>query len=81
MDISYEDRQKIMDEAVVEVHSANSEFLEAYKMPLKAFRGMYQVHILFNMIDSLVDKKIESIINQRIQEFLDEENGKNRRQK
>lgn len=79
VEISYEERQKIMDEAVIEVHSTNAEFLEAFKMPLKAFRGMYQVHILFNMIDSLVDKKVQAIVDKRIQEFLDEQNGKKRK--
>lgn len=79
LDISLEDRQKIMDEAVAEIHAANSEFLEAFKMPLKAFRGMYQTHILFNMVDKLVNDKIEKIVNDRIQEYLDEQNTKRRK--
>lgn len=61
VEISMEDRQKIMDEAVAEVHAQNADFLEAFKMPLKAFRGMYQVHILFNMIDKLVDTKFKKL--------------------
>lgn len=73
LELSMEERQKLMDEAVAEVHAANSDFLEAFKMPLKAFRGMYQVHILFNMVDSLVDKKIENLINSRIEDYLEEQ--------
>jgi len=79
VELSVEERQKIMDEAVAEVHAANADFLEAFKMPIKAFRGMYQTHILFDMVDKLVDKKIEKIINDRIQEYLDEQNLAKRR--
>lgn len=79
VEISMEDRQKIMDEAVAEVHAQNADFLEAFKMPLKAFRGMYQVHILFNMIDKLVDTKIQKVVDTRIQEYLDEQNTNKRK--
>lgn len=79
LDIPMEKRQKIMDEAVAEVHAANADFLEAFKMPLKSFRGMYQVHILFNMVDKLVDEKIQKIVDTRIQEYLDEQNSKRRK--
>lgn len=79
IELSVEERQKIMDEAVAEVHAANADFLEAFKMPIKAFRGMYQTHIFFNMVDKLVDKKIEKVINDRIQEYLDEQNLAKRR--
>lgn len=79
VEISIEERQKIMDEAVAEVHAQNADFLEAFKMPLKAFRGMYQVHILFNMIDKLVDTKIQKVVDTRIQEYLDEQNNSKRK--
>lgn len=78
VELSLEERGKILDEAVAEVHAANADFLEAFKMPLKAFRGMYQVHILFGMVDKLVDKKIEKFVNNRIQEYLDEQNSTRR---
>ena len=77
--LSMEERQKLMDEAVAEVHAQNADFLEAFKMPLKAFRGMYQTHILFCMVDKLVDKKIEKVVNDRIQEYLDEQNMNKKR--
>ena len=77
--LTIEERQKIMDEAVAEIHAANSDFLEQFKMPIKAFRGMYQVHILFGMIDKLVDEKIQNIVNDKIQEYLDEQNATRKR--
>ena len=79
LDIPMDKRQKIIDEAVAEVHAANADFLEALKMPIKAFRGMYQTHILFCMVDKLVDQKIEKLVNDRIQEYLDEQNAAKRR--
>ena len=79
LDIAMDKRQKIIDEAVAEVHAANADFLEAFKMPIKAFRGMYQTHILFCMVDKLVDQKIEKLVNDRIQEYLDEQNAAKRR--
>lgn len=79
LDIPLEERQKIMDEAVAEIHAANSDFLENYKLPLKSFRGMYQVHILFNMVDNLVNEKIEKVVNEKIQEYLDEQNNTRKR--
>ena len=79
LDIPMDKRQKIIDEAVAEVHAANADFLEAFKMPIKAFRGMYQTHILFCMVDKLVDQKIEKLVNDRIQEYLDEQNAAKRR--
>lgn len=79
LDIPMDKRQKIMDEAVAEVHAANADFLEMFKMPIKSFRGMYQVHILFCMVDKLVDQKIEKLVNERIQEYLDEQNSAKRR--
>ena len=79
LDIPMDKRQKIIDEAVAEVHAANADFLEAFKMPIKASRGMYQTHILFCMVDKLVDQKIEKLVNDRIQEYLDEQNAAKRR--
>ena len=79
VEVSIEERQKLMDEAVAEVHAQNADFLEAFKMPLKAFRGMYQTHILFCMVDKLVDQKIEKLVNERIQAYLDEQNTSKRR--
>ena len=79
LDIPMDKRQKIIDEAVAEVHAANADFLEAFKMPIKAFRGMYLTHILFCMVDKLVDQKIEKLVNDRIQEYLDEQNAAKRR--
>lgn len=79
LDIPMDKRQKIIDEAVAEVHAANADFLEAFKMSIKAFRGMYQTHILFCMVDKLVDQKIEKLVNDRIQEYLDEQNTAKRR--
>ena len=79
VELSVEDKQKLMDEAVAEVHAQHADFLEAFKMPLKAFRGMYTVHILFNMIDSLVEKKVLDVTNKRIQAYLDEQNAKKRK--
>ena len=79
LELTTEERQKIMDEAVAEVHAANAEFLERFKMPLKAFRGMYQVHILFNMINELVNRKIEKIVDTRINEYLEEQKTSKRK--
>ena len=79
LDIPMDKRQKIIDEAVAEVHAANADFLEAFKMPIKAFRAMYQTHILFCMVDKLVDQKIEKLVNDRIQDYLDEQNAAKRR--
>ena len=79
LDIPMDKRQKIIDEAVAEVHAANADFLEAFKMPIKAFRGMQQTHILVCMVDKLVDQKIEKMVNDRIQEYLDEQNTAKRR--
>lgn len=79
VEVTLEERQKLMDEAVAEVHAQNADFLEAFKMPLKAFRGMYQTHILFCMVDKLVEKKIEKLVDERIQAYLDEHNAAKRR--
>ena len=54
--LSLEERAQLIDEAILEIHSKNGDFLEAFKMPINSFRGMYQVYVLFRQVDELMKK-------------------------
>ena len=79
VELSMEDRGKIIDEAVLEIHAQHRDFLEQFKMPIKAFRGMYVVHTLFGMVDELVKEKCTQKLSENVQKYVDEENLKKRR--
>lgn len=77
--LSLEDRARIIDEALCEVHAQNADFLEKFSMPITSFRGMYQVHILFNRIDELIFEKCKEETAKRAEAFRKELELKKRR--
>ncbi len=79
VELSQEEKIKIMDEAIIEVHGENAEFLEKFKMPIKAFRGMYIVHTFFSMVDNLIKVKTQEKLNEKVNIYKEEEAAKKRR--
>lgn len=79
VELSGEEKTTIMDEAVLEVFTENSEFLEKFKMPIKAFRGMYIVHTLWRTIDDLINKKTQDKLAEKVKTYQKEEELKRRR--
>ena len=68
--LTQEDKNKILDEAVCEVHGANSEFFEAVKMNVGNFRNWYILHTLHKEVDRVADEKIKALGEARAKEFL-----------
>lgn len=79
VELSGEEKTAIMDEAVLEVFTENSEFLEKFKMPIKAFRGMYIVHTLWRTIDDLINKKTQDKLAEKVKTYQKEEELKRRK--
>lgn len=77
--LTLEERASLIDDAICEIHAQNSEFLEAFKMPITSFRGMYQVHVLFNRVDELIQTKCEEEVAKRAKQFQDDMDKKKRR--
>lgn len=73
VELSVEDRAKLMDEAVCEVHTANEALLEKLKMSITMFRNMYIVHTFFDQIDKLVMEKCKAETDKRISTYLEEQ--------
>ena len=79
VEITEEEKRKVMDEAIIEVHAENSEFLEKVNMPIKVFRGWYIIHTLFSMIDSAIDRKMEQKLAEKVSAYQAEEEKKKRK--
>lgn len=77
--LTMEEKVAVIDEAICEIHAQNSEFLENFKMPITSFRGMYQVHLLFNQVDELIQKKLDNEVAKRAEQFRKEMELKKRR--
>ena len=77
--LTMEEKTAIIDEAVIEVHSQNEDFLNSFKLPIKAFRGMYIVHTLWRMIDKLVEEKTQKKLVEKVEQYKKEEDLKKRR--
>ena len=72
VDLSTEDKVRLIDEAVAEEFAANQKFLETFKVSLEAFRGFYQLHTLYGNIDRRADKKFTEALSKNIAKFQQE---------
>lgn len=80
VEISQEEKAKLIDDVIIEVHSENSDFIEGVaKLPIKTFRGMYILHTLYSMIDKKVDEKVQELLSQKISKYQEEEALKKRK--
>lgn len=77
--LSQEEKIKIMDDAILDIHSSNAEFLEKFNMPIKAFRGMYIVYTFWKMVDQKIEEKTQELLNDKIKTYQREEELKRRR--
>ena len=78
--ITQEEKTKILDEAIIEVHSQNKDFIEGIaKLPIKAFRGMYILHTFYNIVDKLADEKVQKLLNDKVEQYKKEEELKKRK--
>lgn len=78
--LSLEERAQLIDETILEIHSKNGDFLEAFKMPINSFRGMYQVYVLFRQVDELINKKCTEEVARRAEQFrLEQEAAKRKK--
>lgn len=78
--LSLEERAQLIDEAILEIHSKNGDFLEAFKMTINSFRGMYQVYVLFRQVDELINKKCTEEVARRAEQFrLEQEAAKRKK--
>ena len=75
-----EEKTKLLDDAILEVHTANSEFIEGIaKLPIKSFRGMYILHTFYGMVDKLADTKAQELLREKVAKYQKEEELKKRR--
>lgn len=81
VEITLDEKKRIMDEAIIDIHSENEAFLEKFNMPIKVFRGWYILHTLFDMVDSRVDEKMEQLLAQKVATYQQEEANKKRGKK
>ena len=78
--ITQEEKTKILDEAIIEVHSQNKDFIEGIgKMSIKAFRGFYIMHTFYGMIDKLADEKTQKLLLEKVAEYQKKEELKKRK--
>lgn len=78
-ELTLEERAELIDEVIMEVNAKNAEFLQTYNIPIKTFRGMYQVHILFRQIDEEIERRCEQILVNKVKKYTEEQELKRRK--
>lgn len=79
VEITPEERSKIMDAAVSEVHAANADMLEKMGISLPVFRGGYLLNTLYAQISALADKRVQELLTKRVADFQNAEELKRRK--
>lgn len=78
--LTEEEKAQLMDDAIIEIHSQNSDFIEGVaKLPVKAFRGMYILHTFYNMVDKAMDEKAQKLLAEKVKKYQQEEAMKKRK--
>lgn len=78
--ITQEEKTKLLDEAILEIHTENSDFIEGVaKLPIKSFRGMYILHTFYSMVDKLAEEKAQKLLLEKVKTYQKEEELKKRR--
>lgn len=77
--ISEEEKVKIMNESVAEVHGANADMLDSMNISLTVFRGGFLLHTLYGQILESINKKMNDLLAKKTEAYLKESEQKKRR--
>ena len=80
VEITEEEKVRILDEAIIEVYGKNKDFIEGIgKMSIKAFRGFYIMHTFYSMVDKLADEKTQKMLLEKVAAYQKKEELKHRK--
>lgn len=77
--ISEEEKVKIMNESVAEVHGANADMLDSMNISLTVFRGGFLLHTLYGQILESINNKMNDLLAKKTEAYLAESDRKKRR--
>jgi hypothetical protein len=77
--ISEEEKVKIMNESVAEVHGANADMLDSMNISLTVFRGGFLLHTLYGQILEGINNKMNDLLAKKTEAYLKESEQKKRR--
>lgn len=77
--LSEEDKQSMINEAIAEIYAANSGMMDTLKISYPTFRGGFLLHTLFGQIQATVEKKCEATLAKKVEEYMTAKNLERRK--
>jgi hypothetical protein len=77
--ITEEEKVKIMNESVAEVHGANADMLDSMNISLTVFRGGFLLHTLYGQILESINNKMNDLLVKKAEAYRVASEQKKRR--
>lgn len=79
VDITVEERSKIIDGAVSEIHAANADMLDKMGISLAVFRGGYLLDTFYSQVTELANQRVQEALSKKVADFQTSEELKRRK--
>lgn len=73
VELTAEDKQQIISDAIAEIYGENVTALEAMKIDTKTFRGGYLLHMFFKQVDDLADRNAQDKLAKNVAKYSAEQ--------